>query len=152
MITFTACGRAGPVTVTESAPRCIAQPASSSLRSAASKWSGTTPSSRILPPVMAAAAAKVAASMRSGMIVVSIGRSAFTPWIVSRREPSPSMRAPHATSTSPSTVTSGSNATFSSTVVPCASTAAIMSCAVAPTETTSKLKFAPLSFTSRPTI
>ena len=60
------------------------------------------------------------------------------------------MRAPHWTRISPSTVMSGSSATFSSTVVPSARVAAIMSCAVAPTETTSKPKRAPLSFTSLP--
>ncbi len=90
--------------------------------------------------------------MRSGMMVASIGRSSRTPRISIRRVPSPSIWAPQSTSTSPSAVMSGSIATLSSTVTPSASVAAIMSWAVAPTETTSKRYSMPLSFTSRPTM
>jgi hypothetical protein len=62
------------------------------------------------------------------------------------------MRAPQATSTSPSTVMSGSIATLSRTVVPCAVTAAIISWAVAPTETMSNVKCVPWSLTFLPTM
>ena len=152
VVTSTACGRRGPVIVTSFASARISQPVSSSFWIAAAMSPGSQDSSVILPPVIAAAARNVCASMRSGMIVVSIGSSSRTPSITRRRVPSPEIRAPQRLSTSPSTVMSGSRATLSSTVRPVARTAAIMSCAVAPTETTSKLKLAPLSRTSRPTM
>jgi hypothetical protein len=76
--------------------------------------------------VRAAAIANVPASMRSGMIVCSIGCSSSTPSIVMIAVPAPVTLAPILFSTTPRSSTSGSRAAFSMTVRPLASAAAII--------------------------
>jgi hypothetical protein len=85
------------------------------------------------------------------MIVWVAVPSSLTPSISIRAEPAPTMRAPMALSSPARSLTSGSRAAFSMTVVPWASAAAIMRFSVPVTVTRSVAMRAPLSRLARAT-
>lgn len=123
--------------VTLSAVVVIVAPASVSLSSTASRVSGRARRTVTLPPVIAAATKKVPVSMRSGSTAWWPPPRRSTPCTVMRGVPAPSICAPSAIRQSARSVTSGSIAAFSSTVVPSASTAAISTFSVPVTLTMS---------------
>ncbi|OPZ50555.1 MAG: hypothetical protein BWY90_01586 [Deltaproteobacteria bacterium ADurb.BinA014] len=90
------------------------------------------------PCVMPAAIIKVPASMRSGIIVPSVGLSEVTPSIFITSVPAPLIFAPMPFSTSARLTTSGSQAALRKMVVPCASVAAIITFSVPVTVEISK--------------
>ena len=90
-------------------------------------------STRTRPPVMGAAARKVPTSMRSLGTAKSMGASSSTPSMAMVPVPWPSIFAPMRSRPSARATTSGSRAALCITVVPRASTAAIITLAVAPT-------------------
>ena len=79
VVTSIAPGRTGPRMVTQPGSGTTSAPHLASAWIAAAQCAGSQPSSVRLPPEIAAAARKVAASMRSGMMVVSIGSRLRTP-------------------------------------------------------------------------
>ena len=91
------------------------------------------PSSLTRPPALATAAARVAATMRSGMGVWNVPCSPCTPRMRTSGVPAPWMSAPQALKKAARSAISGSAAAPRSTVSPLASTAAISSVSVAPT-------------------
>ena len=115
----------------------IFAPASVSLSSTASSVSGRALRAVTLPPVIAAATRKVPVSMRSGTTEWRPPPRRSTPWMTMRDVPAPSIFAPSALRHSARSVTSGSIAAFSSTVVPSASVAAAMTFSVPVTVTMS---------------
>ena len=86
--------------------------------------------------------------MRSGMMLWVVPWSDSTPWILMVSVPAPRISAPILLSSEATSTTSGSLATFSSTVLPSALLAAIIRLIVAPTETISKNILAPFSFSA----
>ena len=92
---------------------------------------------------MALAKTQVPVTIRSVTVVCSTGRSRSTPSMTRVEVEIPSIRAPIATSISHRSMISGSRATLSMTVVPCAITAAITRFSVAPTEGKSSQRLAP---------
>ena len=95
-----------------------------------SRCTGSTRFSVTSLPAIAAATRKVPASMRSGMTSCSAPCSSFTPSMMIRRVPAPSIFAPILLSKFARSMTSGSAAALSMTVVPSARTAAIMTLSV----------------------
>ncbi len=129
------------------------RPVSSSSRPCSRSFSATIPRSprrpcrRLTePPVMAAAASSVAASMRSGITSYSQPDRLLTPRMSMQSVPSPLIRAPIRFRKPARSTISGSCAALCRLVDPWASTAAIITLAVAPTEALSKMMRAPLSF------
>ena len=122
-----------PLTLTDVSSSDISTPASLSFAVTGLRWSGTTLSMVMSPPVIAAATMKVPASMRSGIMVWFAGRSSFTPFILMVSVPAPFMSAPMEVRNVARSVISGSVAAFSMIVCPSASTAAIIVFSVAPT-------------------
>jgi hypothetical protein len=96
------------------------------------------------PPVMAPAMAKVPASIRSGIVRWLTPCSAETPRIVIVCVPAPSIFPPIRLRSAARSVTSGSQAAFSRTVVPSASVAAIIRFSVPVTVWMSKAMRAPV--------
>ncbi len=96
-----------------------------SFSSSMSMCSARARSTLISPPASPTAARNVAASTRSGMATWDAGRSSSTPSISIRDVPAPSILAPMPVSMAARSLTSGSRAAFSITVVPLASTAAM---------------------------
>jgi hypothetical protein len=109
----------------------VSTPICATLRSSISMCSGRASSTITSPPAMPTAATKVAATTRSGTTVWRVGCSSSTPSTSSREVPAPRTTAPMAHNMSARSVTSGSFAAFSITVVPLASTAAINRLSVA---------------------
>ncbi len=141
--------RAGPWQRMRSPDTVTTAPHSSSLESIADMWRGSAPTTVTSPPVIAAATSRVPASMRSGITRCRAPPSSGTPSISRRSVPAPSMRAPIAESSRARSVTSGSRAAFSMTVVPSASAAAIIRFSVPVTVTRSVVMCAPLSRLAR---
>ena len=113
--------------------------------------SGRAPPISTSPPVMAAAARKVAASTRSGTTLwaLAVRAPGSTPWMTSRADPMPSTLAPMVLRKWQRSAISGSRAAFSSTVVPRACTAAIRMFSVAPTLGNSRVMSAPKRSSAR---
>ena len=86
------------------------------------------------PCVIAAAKAQVPAMIRSGSVACVAGFNFVTPSIVIVVVPRPEIFAPISIKKLPISTISGSRAALSITVVPLASTAAIMMFSVAPTD------------------
>ncbi len=112
---------------------------------------GSTPSTRTEPRVMAAAYAQVPPTTRSPTVRWVVGCSASTPSMVMVAVPTPSIRAPIWASNCARSMISGSRAALSMIVVPSASTAAIRMFSVAPTLGKSSPIEAPCSLLARPT-
>ena len=94
-------------------------------------WSGRASAIVTSPPVMPATATKVAATTRSGTTAWAAGRSSSTPSISMREVPAPRTTAPMAPNMAARSMTSGSFAAFSITVVPLARAAAMRRLSVA---------------------
>ena len=94
------------------------------------KYFFCAPFTSTLPFAAAARAIQVPASILSGKTLCSVPPSLGTPVIVTVGDPAPSMIAPMPVSILHMSATSGSHAAFSITVVPGASTAAMMMLAV----------------------
>ena len=124
-------------------------PISHSFDTTISRCSRRVPTSSISPPAMPHAISSVPASTRSAMISLSADRSSSTPsiWIVEL--PAPTTCAPMRSRNAARSVTSGSRAAFSITVVPLASTAAHMRFSVAPTLGNSSSMREPWSMSAR---
>ncbi len=105
----------------------------------------------ISPPVIAAANAQVAPTIRSPITRWSVGWSAVTPCTVSVEDPIPSIFAPIWVSIAARSTISGSRAALSITVGPSASTAAMRMFSVAPTLGKSSQIWAPRSTSARAT-
>ena len=132
----------------KSGPYVNRAPTSSSFVVTALRWFGLHRSTRTVAPrspARAAATRNVPASIRSGIVVISAGCNSSTPSMTRWFPPTPSIFAPILTRNSPNAVISGSIAALSMTVVPLASTAAIITLPVAPTLETSKTILAPFS-------
>ncbi len=142
-------GRAGPWQRMRPSVIVTAAPHSSSLDSTADRWRGSAPTTVTSPPVMAAATSRVPASMRSGITRCRAPDSSCTPSISIRSVPAPSIRAPISTSRRARSLTSGSRAAFTMTVVPSASAAAIIRFSVPVTVTRSVVMRAPFSRLAR---
>ena len=121
----------------------MSAPTSRSLSITALNESGCAPVTVTSPPAAAAAARKVPVSMRSGMIACAAPCSCGTPSIVMRAVPAPLILAPMASRHCARSITSGSRAALSSTVMPSASVAAINRFSVPVTVTTSNTMLAP---------
>ncbi len=105
-------------------------PVADSLRMSMSMWSGRPSSTTTSPPASPAATRKVATTSRSGMTVCRAGCRASTPSTSIREVPAPVILAPMALRKPARSLTSGSRAAFSMTVVPLASAAAISTLSV----------------------
>ena len=150
VVRLTARGLRPPMsTVMLSAVVVTSAPASASLSSTASSVSGRALRAVTRPPVIAAATRKVPVSIRSGSTRWRPPDRRSTPWMVIREVPAPSIRAPSALRQSARSVTSGSIAAFSSTVVPSARVAAAITFSVPVTVTMSNTKRPPLSRSAR---
>ena len=116
-----------------SAVRSVLMLHSASFASTGFRCSSCTFSRMISPPVIAAAAKNVPASMRSGMTRCTAPCSSFPPRIVIVSVPSPSISAPIFRRKSARSQISGSAAAFSIVVIPFARVAASRIFSVAPT-------------------
>ena len=124
-------------------------PISHSFETTISRCSSRVPTSSISPPAMPHAMSSVPASTRSAMISLSAGTSSSTPSISIVAVPAPITCAPMRSRNAARSVTSGSRAAFSITVVPLASTAAHIRFSVAPTLGNSSTTRAPCSASQR---
>ena len=114
----------------ESSPLSIRNPQFSSAVVTERICSGSTRLIEIPFPQIAPATRNVPASIRSGMMSCSAPCNSFTPSMIKRRVPAPSIFAPILLKKFARSTTSGSCAAPSITVVPSASTAAIMTLSV----------------------